>query len=586
VRIIEKIDEYKRTGKPFFSFEFFPPKTESGVHNLYARLDRMAAMEPAFIDITWGAAGSTHELTFDIAKNAQHYFNVEVMMHLTCTGLKETELSKILTDLKEAGISNVLALRGDPPLGQKKWQKCQDGFNYASELTSHIRKNFNDYFGIAVGGYPEGHLESTSLDACVTNLKLKVDAGADFIVTQLFYDLEHFFKFEKKCRAAGITCPIIPGILPIQTYSRFKKFTDFCKIAVPEEITERLLPIKDNDQLVHEYGVEVCTKMCQKLLEYGCPGLHFYTLNLESSVTAVLEKLDLIASSRNRRAFPWRPSSLPNRRKEDVRPIFWSNRPKSYLARTMDWDDFPNGRWGDSRSPSFGELDDYYLLRRGIGIDTRKEASLKAWGHPKTVADVGEVFSAFCEGKIDKLPWCEMPVQMETSWISKKLTAMNRKGMFTINSQPQVNGVSSNDPVVGWGGSDGYVYQKAYLEFFTSKENLDKLLTRINGSKTISFHAINVKGEYFNNVSDKNVNAVTWGVFPAKEITQPTIVDQKSFFIWKDEAFALWLSEWRSIYDEDSKSYQLIDEIYHNYFLVNIVENDYVNGDLFKIVGV
>ena len=583
MKIREILENYKSKKKPFYSFEFFPPKTEPGLYNLYARLDRMAQLEPAFVDVTWGAGGSTSEKSLEISENAQKYFGLDVMMHLTCTNMSIDSLKYALDTAAEKNIQNILALRGDPPAGQKEWQKCEGGFAYASDLIHFIKKNYGQKFGIAVAGYPEGHLECETKDECIERLKMKVDAGADAIVTQLFYDIEEFYDFLERCEKAKISIPVIPGVLPIQTYSRFTKFTELCQLKVPPKIASELAAIKGDDSAVAEYGVELATDMCKRMLDAGSPGIHLYTLNLETAVTKILDNLGLLEDCRNRRSLPWRKSTMPNRRKEDVRPIFWSNRPKSYLVRTRGWDDYPNGRWGDSRSPSFGELNDYYLFRRGVSVDSLKKSRLEMWGEPQTTADIADVFVSFCKGKINRLPWCEFPVQAETSRIAPQLQRLNQFGFFTINSQPQVNGCPSEDPDVGWGGPGGVVYQKAYVEFFTSKENFAKFQKECERHQSITYQAFNVQGEYFANIDDANVNAVTWGVFPGKEIIQPTVVDGESFRIWKDEAFQIWLDEWRTLYEKDSAPYQLINEIHQNYVLVNVVENDFQGGDIFRI---
>ena len=429
MKIIDKIRDLQQQQRPFYSFEYFPPKTEAGLHNLYARLDRMAGLEPAFIDVTWGAGGTTSDTSLELSQKAQKYFGLDVMMHLTCTNMTRDQVAEVLDRVREAGIRNLMALRGDPPEGTDTWERPTDGFAYAADLIEFIRERHGDYFGIAVGGYPEGHLEADDKDTCIQHLKHKVDAGADFIVTQLFYDVNEYFDYEKRARAAGVKAPIIPGVMPIQTYQRFQRFTQFCGIKVPKSVQAALEPIKNDDQQVQAYGVELCVDMAKQLLDHGAPGLHFYTLNLETSVNRILEKLNLAQDCRTQRALPWRSSTLPGRRdEEDVRPIFWSNRPKSYLARTQSWDDFPNGRWGDSRSPTFGNLDDYYLLRRSPTQKTERERRLGQWGHPTSTDEVGEVFAQFCEGKISLLPWCEVEVQTETGRIAKQLARLNRHG--------------------------------------------------------------------------------------------------------------------------------------------------------------
>jgi methylenetetrahydrofolate reductase (NADPH) len=212
VKIGEKIANASNQSQPFFSFEFFPPKTDAGVENLYLRMDRMASLQPIFVDITWGAGGITKDLTMAISEYSQTYFGVDVLMHLTCTNMTVDELRQVLNAAKRVGIQNILALRGDPPKGSASWQPTSGGCNHAVDLVRLIRKEHGDYFGIAVAGFPEGHPNSAvDLDTEVVHLKEKIDAGADFVLTQFFYDPQVFLDFLAKCRSAGINCPILPG---------------------------------------------------------------------------------------------------------------------------------------------------------------------------------------------------------------------------------------------------------------------------------------------------------------------------------------------------------------------------------------
>ncbi|CAL8464700.1 g4235 [Coccomyxa elongata] len=596
MKIVDKMNESIKAGKTFFSFEFFPPRTDEGVENLFDRQDRMASYGPTFCDITWGAGGTTADLTLDIAAKMQNMVCVETMMHLTCTNMPESQLENALDKVKSYGIQNILALRGDPPKGQETFTVVEGGFSCALDLVKYIRAKYGEYFGITVAGYPEAHPDAIVSDPEEMDkaywkdlhyLKEKMDAGADFIVTQLFYDVERFFKFVKDCHSLGITCPIVPGIMPIMTYGGFKRMTSFCKTAIPAEISEQLEKIKDNDEAVKAYGIQLGTDMCRRLLEFGTPGLHMYTLNLESAAVAILENLGLINKSQITRPLPWRPAATSKRSTEQVRPIFWSNRPRAYIKRTADWDSYPSGRWGNAASPAYGTLSDYQFMRRHTGSEKRAEKAKAAWGTSLTsLQDVYEVFTKYTSGTgVDVLPWSEMDsLQLETGHIKDQLVALNRRGFLTINSQPRVNGVSSSDPNVGWGGPNGYVYQKAYAEFFVSPASLKALEPRLQKEPAITYMAVNAKGDLIANVGPTDVNAVTWGVFPAKEVIQPTVVDPQSFTVWKDEAFALWTSEWGALYEKGSRSSQIIEEIASTWYLVSVVDNDYVNGDLFSLL--
>ena len=308
-------------------------------------------------------------------------------MHLTLTNMPIEQVDNALAVAKEKGIKNILALRGDPPRGQENWTQSQEGFKYAADLVRYIKSKHGDYFGITVAGYAEGHIECESQTSDWQFLKEKVDAGGDVIVTQLFYDVDIFLEFVRNCRELGINCPIIPGIMPIQSYAGFHRMISFCKTIVPQYILDDLEEIKNNDDAVKAYGIKLAIDMCKKLKENGVEGFHFYTLNLERSVRKILEGLGIVNVEKST---PWR--SVANRTNEGTRPIHWTNRPKSYINRTLMWDDYPNGRWGDSRSPAFGfdhlETDVRYT-------PAQKQRYLEMWGEPTTEEDIKNVFVRF-----------------------------------------------------------------------------------------------------------------------------------------------------------------------------------------------
>jgi len=356
----------------------------------------------------------------------------------------------------------------------------------------------------------------------------------------------------------------------------FRKFTSWCKTSVPRHIEKALEKVKDDDEQVKAFGAEEAIRVCKQLLAHGHKTLHFYTLNLETTVTSVVEGLGLLPQP-NLRELSWqRHKAMGSRTRakggptEEVRPIFWANRQTSYVSRTNAWDEFPNGRWGDSRSPAYGELSHYYLEFKRPKVDRQK-----LWGLPTKQEDVYDVFCAFLDGKVSSLPWCEQAPAPETSAIASNLKFLNLNGYLTINSQPAVDGRPSTDPEVGWGGPGGFVYQKAYVEFFCSPLKLKALKEELDRHPNLSYHAVNAAGKEYTNTQGGRVNAVTWGVFPGKEIVQPTVVDAESFGIWKDEAFELWLTQWASAYEEGSASRNVIKEIHDSYFLVNIVDENF-----------
>ncbi|XP_076596827.1 methylenetetrahydrofolate reductase (NADPH) [Chaetodon auriga] len=583
-RLRDKMRRRMESGDRWFSLEFFPPRTASGAVNLISRFDRMGSGGPLFIDITWhpaGDPGSDKETSsMMIASTAVNYCGLESILHLTCCNQTKETITGYLGKAKHLGLKNIMALRGDP-VGAD-WEEEEGGFNYAIDLVKHIRSEFDDYFDICVAGYPTGHPEAESYEEDLRHLKEKVDAGGDFVITQLFFRAETFLKFLDDCRAIGITCPILPGIFPIQGYQSLRQLVKLSKLEIPEEITKVIEPIKDNDAAIRNYGIHQAVEMCRVLLDSGkVPGLHFYTLNREVATMEVLRQLGLWIED-PRRPLPWAVSAHPKRKVEDVRPIFWASRPKSYIYRTQDWDEFPNGRWGNSSSPAFGELNDYYLFY--LKSKSSKDALLQMWGEElMNEESVYEVFTCYitgqpnCSGhKVMCLPWNDEPLAPETNLLKDELEKVNRRGVLTINSQPNINGKPSTDPIVGWGPAGGYVFQKAYLEFFTSSENVTALLKVLKKYEPrVNYHIVNVHGRNLTNAPDMQPNAVTWGIFPGREIVQPTVADPVSFMYWKDEAFALWIEQWAKLYEDESPSRMIIKYIHDNYFLVNLVDNDF-----------
>ncbi|KAI1481900.1 methylenetetrahydrofolate reduct [Daldinia eschscholtzii] len=571
MHIHEMLADAERTGQPSFSFEYFPPKTAQGVQNLYDRMERMYDFGPKFIDITWGAGGRIAELTCDMVVQAQAYFGLETCMHLTCTDMGEEKINDALRRAYKAGCTNILALRGDPPREKEQWVATDGGFKYAKDLVAHIRKMYGNHFDIGVAGYPEGCDDNKDEDLLLDHLKEKVDMGATFIVTQMFYDADNFIRWVKKVRERGITIPIIPGIMPIATYASFLRRANHMNCKIPEEWMAALEPVKNDDAAVREVGKTLVAQLCRKIMSAGIVHLHFYTMNLAQATRMVLEELDWMPTSNRPRkqALPWKQSLALGRREEDVRPIFWRNRNKSYVSRTQDWDEFPNGRWGDSRSPAFGELDAY-----GIGLTGTNESNRKRWGEPKSIRDIASLFVRYIQRDLPSLPWSEAPLTSESDSIKDDLIKLNERGLLTINSQPAVDGVKSTHPVYGWGPPNGYVYQKAYLELLVSPDLFPEIVRRINANPDLSYYAVTQSGKLSTNTPSEGPNAVTWGVFPGKEIVQPTIVESTSFLAWKDEAFRLG-TDWAHCHDANSPSRILIEKIMNEWYLINIVNNDF-----------
>ncbi|KAL5704714.1 hypothetical protein ACHQM5_023103 [Ranunculus cassubicifolius] len=320
MKIIEKIKLAEKEGRVVFSIEYHPPRVpDDDLNTLFQKMDRMVQHNPCFCDITWGASGSSSDLTLQIANTMQNTVHMETMMHLTCTNMSVTMIDDALNTIKSNGIHNVFALRGDPPKGQDEFVPVQDGFASGLDLVKHIRAKYGDYFGICVAGYPEAHHEVIRSDGVPTleayqndlaYLKRKVDAGADFIITQLFHDTNIFLKFVNDCRQIGISCPIVPGILPISDYGQFWRINKYCKTRVPSNIRETLELIKHDEQAVRKYGIDLGTEMCKVILAHGINTLHLYTLNKDASALAILQNLGVIGVDKISRAISCKQQSV------------------------------------------------------------------------------------------------------------------------------------------------------------------------------------------------------------------------------------------------------------------------------------
>lgn len=278
-------------GRPVFSFEFFPPKTEEGLRNLFTTVETLAELKPSFVSVTYGAGGSTRELTIDLTARIKREIGIEAMAHLTCVGHSAGEIAGILDRLRDAGIENVLALRGDPPKGETQFVRPADGFGYSVELIRFIRPRYDFCLGGAC--YPEGHVEAVDKEADLRRAKEKQDGGVRFLITQLFFDPADYFRFVERVRALGVTVPIVPGIMPITNVGQVERFTSMCGASIPPALRERLDRVRDDDQAVIATGIEWATDQCRALLAGGAPGIHFYTLNRSLSSRMVYLNLQV-----------------------------------------------------------------------------------------------------------------------------------------------------------------------------------------------------------------------------------------------------------------------------------------------------
>lgn len=663
------------------------------------------ALRPLFVTVTWGAGGSTAAKSLELAEICQRQLGLTTCMHLTCTNMSRSLVDEALNEAKALGVRNILALRGDPPRsGEYHMDDQEDSnkdFTWAIDLVRYIRKVHGDYFCIGVAGYPEGHADEShpehqSVDRDLPYLVDKVKAGADFIMTQLTYDIEAYSMYEKTLRlhpsGAFKSIPIIPGLMPIQSYQIVKRITNLSHARLPAEISSRIEVVKSDDEAVKRVGVDILSELVEGIKGLPQPsslprGFHFYTLNLEKSVAFILERCNLIPSTEStspsttdsesesaaalaenggtrmtnsvgegpERRFSRRRASsfnsqphnrlivdslrfngkrsrsrqphgaLSSRSSEthqapsesagipagplNPRNTLLISEGQGSLGREATWDDYPNGRWGPSSSPAFGEIDGY-----GPSLKVGPVAARRLWDHPKNQADITNLFKKHVEGDLVCLPWSDETditsggaLRAETETIRKEIVALiEGKGYWTLASQPAINGISSDDQVFGWGPpGEGFVFQKPFVEFFVSRRSWDTQLKPLllkHGEDEISWIKTDSEGHFESSAApntlgdhiiskpaagETGVNAVTWGVFRGKEIVTPTIIEEQSFRAWAEEAYGIW-EEWRRVFPRGSEEEKFLEWCKQDSVLVNVVGQQFVGrdgGKMWKILA-
>ena len=355
MKISDKLSQRKK-GDVSYSFEYFCPKTEQGVFNLIDRIDLMSKLGPLFVDITWNAGGSSSsDTTLELIQVTQNEIGADTCMHMTCTNMTIKEVDAALQSAYDSGCRNILALRGDPPIDRSNDHNSstpngsnesessdattdnnRSEFKYAKDLVKHIRAKFGDSVSIGVAGYPEGLAEQPDNDLLITHLKEKVDAGADFVVTQMFYDADAFVEWFEKVRAAGINVPLIPGIMPVSGWASFLRRARWCQIKLPQHWLDALEPLAHDDAAIRAKGTELVAELCQELVRRtDIDHFHFYTMNLEKSPVMCLDALNLIDESAVDEGTA--PLIVPTAQRSrlrsgssfsSVKPIHWRNRPK------------------------------------------------------------------------------------------------------------------------------------------------------------------------------------------------------------------------------------------------------------------
>ncbi|SCU85190.1 LADA_0D06150g1_1 [Lachancea dasiensis] len=627
-------ERYDSTTGPFISLEFFPPKTHPGKQNLLARMGRMTALNPLFLTVTWGAGGTTAGKTLELATLAQRELNIPVCMHLTCTNTDRQVIDEALRAARNADIRNILALRGDPPVGEE-WDQASltSEFQHAVDLVRYIKKEYADDFCIGVAAYPEGHCEGeadgTAHSALrdLPFLKEKVDAGADFVITQLFYDVDKFLEFEELFRReVSSTLPLFPGLMPINSFLLFNRASKLSHATIPQHVLDRFpAESRGDDNEVRNIGVDILKEMVDEIYERTngrVKGFHFYTLNLEKAVAQVVTRSQYLSrildeekdeelvdgieeialddsdvfqddnfkkrrrKSSNAHVVPINNRVLIDTDNENIlsgrqpsgapsRKVLVSiSQGSGILGRDATWDEFTNGRFGDSRSPAFGEIDGY-----GPSLKMSHQKAYAIWGQPRGISDIKKLFIRYLEGALDALPWSDLGLSPETALIQEELIQLNEKGYLTLASQPATNSTLSSDKIFGWGPQGGYVYQKSFVEMFVPKQKWElELKPKLVPLSPIVSYYVGDSDETFYSSLENNSSVVTWGVFPNSEVLQTTIIEEEAFKAWRDEAFSIWL-EWSKLFPRGSTPNSLLRQIHRDYYLISIVHHDFSKCD-------
>jgi len=289
--MIRKITDIFKEKPKTFSLEFFPPKTPEGVEKLYGTVAELIRLGPDFVTVTYGAGGSTRGATMEICTEIQKRFDIPVIHHFTCVGHSRAELNDIIRQMKSGNIRNILALRGDPPRNIKDWAPAPDELTYCYQLIDIIRKIDRDFFCISVAGFPEGHMTCPDKETDTKYLKMKLDHGGEFVITQLFFDNEIYSEYQARLRTAGIAVRVIPGILPITSYEGLIRFCRVCGATITRDVHEMFRPISDDEEATRQAGIEFAVRQCRDLLDRGAPGLHFFTLNKVEPVREIWKRI-------------------------------------------------------------------------------------------------------------------------------------------------------------------------------------------------------------------------------------------------------------------------------------------------------
>lgn len=667
VKIVDAIKQAAENGRHFVGFEFVAPTTEAGTITLYDRIERLSALDPLFCGVTWGEHGRTAETSIEVASTCQSLLSVNYQVNLTGYTSDPDEVLKWLSLLKTKGVRNLLLTRGavtadagaalstaapSPHVDSSGEEvdantsasassaaaalataapTTDHAFPHAVDLVRFVRQHFGDHFGIAVVAFPEGDIgpgdcddaapawTSTRQDGELLFLKEKVDAGADYVITQSVFDADVFERFCSQCRRRGIRCPILPGVLPV-SQARHLTSPALRRLAGAAELHRRIEAARGSDAEVKRVVVAFYQNLVTQLLARGCGGVYFFTMNLDALLLAILKGIDVAAH----RILPWRPSENEERRRQEtVRPVHWSSRVTSYMVRTAHWRDAARERWNPvsgthhSGAVALGEAGGYHarLLLRSRARRCTQFLVIQGMSEVQSaLTELSRIFLAFLDG-CGTLPWAD-ELSGETVYVGEHLLKpLNARGLFTINSQPPVNRAPSSHKVVGWGPAGGFVYQKSYVEFFCPLSSAQTVFATLEKYPSVQYMAMNAQGGMVRArwrmdsgsgggdgetepppqsvqlaglplasplsptpspaqrqgpmaLFGTGVTAVTWGVFPGREVIQPTIVSVDSFRAWVGEAFDLWAAPFPA---NDVPA--VVHYIQREWVLVSVVDN-------------
>lgn len=580
-KVVDSIREANAEKRPFFCFEFAAPTTEAATLTLYDKIERMSCLDPLFCSITWGDYGSTADTSIEVAATSQSFLSLNFQVNITGYSVSKSDVYRWLCGLKEKGIRNILVTRGHQvPTGHKRVD-----FPLAVDLLTYVREQFGNFFSIAVVGLPEASMDSPQE---MQYLSEKVNLGADYIITPPIFSANAFTEFCEKCRQSAISCPIIPSIMPVGCVRQIDSF-GLGTCSGSSILRQRLESTNDEGERRAEAECFFQELTHQLLHSTSCNGVYFYTLNAESMITSIIKGLTIVVH----RAMPWKRSENEERRRfETARPIHWSTQVKSYMNRTAQWKDFKSGSiWTTERSRL---LEDGSGLHARLLLKTRAKRCAQFLGVrdvtdiPRALTLLSSIFIQCLDGN-GAMPWSE-GLSDETGVMLGLLKPLNARGLFTICSQPQVNGENSSHKTFGWGPAHGYVYQKAYLEFFCSPGTAQTVFTTISKFPSLRFMAMRsrdghrmVKSNW--KVEDKELDSVhrafgrgvttmTWGVFPGREVMQPTIVSLDTFRVWGGEAFELWSAPFAHL----DKIPPVIRMIQEEWLLVCVLDNTYTES--------